>query len=299
MVRAPFYLFLGFVSVAWSQQYVISTIAGGSAPPTPTSAARASIGDPPRVAVDLAGNVYFGSLHSVFRIDSSGTLTRVAGNGRAGVSGDGGPALNAQLQYPDGIAIDTLGNIYVADRTANLIRRISGGNISTYAGTGAAGYSGDGGPASAAQFNSPSGIAVDTGGNLFVADTGNSVIRKIAPDGTTSTVAGSGPAGYNGDNIPATSAALNGPQGVAVDAGSNIYIADTDNHRIRLVTPGGVIITFAGNGQSTYSGDNLGGTGITASSGDGGPATQSSVVLPTDVAVDSTGKVYKIGRAHV
>src|SRR5579872_7456507 len=135
MVRAPCYLFFCFVSVAWSQQYVISTIAGGSAPPTPTSAARASIGDPPRVAVDSAGNFYFGSLHSVFRVDSSGTLTRMAGNGRAGVSGDGGPAVNAQFLFPDGMAIDSSGNFFVADKAANIIRKISSGSITTYAGT--------------------------------------------------------------------------------------------------------------------------------------------------------------------
>ena len=292
MVRAPIYLVCLIANVAWSQQYVISTIAGGSAPPTPTSAVRASIGDPPRVAVDAAGNFYFGSLHSVFRVDSSGTLTRVAGNGRAGVSGDGGPAVNAQLQYPDGIAIDSAGDIFVADRVANVIREISGGNITTYAGTGATGYAGDGGPASAAQFNDPSGLAVDAAGNLYVADAGNGVIRKISAGGTISTVAGNSLAGYNSDGIPATTASLNDPQGVAVDAAGNLYIADTDNHRIRQVAPNGTITTFAGNGMSAYSGTNLGGTGITSSSGDGGPATQSSVVLPTDVAVDSSGKVY-------
>ncbi len=292
MTRARLFLGLCFASAAWTQQYVISTIAGGSAPPTPAPATTTSIGDPPRVAVDSSGNFYFGSLQSVFRVDSSGTLTRVAGNGRPGNIGDGGPATNAQLQYPDGIAIDASGNIYVADRTAHVIRKVSGGIITTYAGTGLAGYSGDGGQAVDAQLNGPTGLAVDSSGNVYVADTNNSAVRRIAANGTISTVAGNGPAGYNGDGIPAVTASLNVPQGVAVDASGNLYIADTDNHRIRQVSPNGTITTFAGTGQATYSGDNVGGTGITSSSGDGGPATKSSVVLPTDVAVDASGNVY-------
>jgi uncharacterized protein (TIGR03437 family) len=244
------------------------------------------------VAVDASGNFYFGSIHSIFRVDPSGTLTRVAGNGRAGYSGDGGPATSAQFQFPDGIALDPAGNLFVADKSAHVIRKVSAGIVTTYAGTGFAGYSGDGGPAAAAQFNGPAGVAVDAAGNVFVADTNNSAVRKIAPDGTISTVAGNGPAGYNGDGIPAVAASLNAPQGVAVDSAGNLYIADTDNHRIRQVSPNGTIATFAGTGLATYSGDNVGGTGITSSSGDGGPATKSSVVLPTDVAVDAAGNVY-------
>ena len=244
------------------------------------------------MATDSSGNVYFGSLHSIFRVDPSGTLTLIAGNGRAGYSGDGGPATSAQLQFPDGIVVDSAGNLFVADKTSNVIRKVSGGSITTYAGTGFAGYSGDGGLASAAQFNGPSGLALDASGNLFVADTNNSAIRKIAPNGAISTVAGNGPAGYNGDGIPAVAASLNVPQGVAVDPAGNLYIADTDNQRIRQVAPNGTISTFAGTGLATYSGDNVGGTGITSSSGDGGPATKSSVVLPTDVAADGSGNIY-------
>lgn len=292
MTRVPWLLGLCLAGSAWSQQYLISTIAGGTAPPTPAAATSASIGDPPRVATDSAGNLYFGSLHSVFRVDRSGTLTRVAGNGRSGYAGDGGPATSAQFQDPDGIAVDSAGNLYVADRTANVIRKVSGGTITTYAGTGFAGYSGDGGPAAAAQFDGPTGVAMDAAGNLYIADTNNSAVRKVTPTGTISAAAGNGPAGYSGDGGPATAAALNGPQGLAVDGAGNLYIADSGNNRIRMVAPNQTISTFAGTGLATYSGKNVGGTGITSSSGDGGPATWSSVVLPTAVAVDGAGNLY-------
>src|SRR5205085_12336621 len=119
---------------AFAQQYVISTIAGGAPPSTPLPANRTSIGDPARVAVDAAGNVYFASLHSIFKVDAGGTLTRFAGNGRAGNSGDGGPASAAQLNFPMGMAMDAAGNLFVADRDANVVRRISSaGIISTVA----------------------------------------------------------------------------------------------------------------------------------------------------------------------
>ena len=162
-------------------QNVIETVGGGNAPITPISAVSASIGDPPRVALDRSGNLYFGSLHSVFKVDTSGTLTRVAGNGRSGYLGDGGPAIAAQLEYPAGIAIDAGGNIYIADRDAAVVRRISSsGIISTYAGTGSPGYTGDGGSAALAQLSGPLGIALDSSGNLYIADTGNSVVRRIS-----------------------------------------------------------------------------------------------------------------------
>ena len=130
-------VFLCIHAVSWGQQYTISTVAGGIPPATPSVAANDSIGDPPRVAVDGAGNVYFGSIHSVFKVDKQGTLTRIAGNGRAGNTGDGGPATSAQLTFPDGLAVDSAGNVYVADRVFHLIRKISAaGTITTIAGNG-------------------------------------------------------------------------------------------------------------------------------------------------------------------
>ena len=205
-----------FGGSVWAQQYVISTIAGGAPPATPAIAPAASIGDPTRLATDAAGNVYFGSLHSVFKVDAGGTLTRVAGNGRAGNSGDGGPAATAQLNFPMGIAMDAAGNVFVADRDASVVRKIAAnGTITTVAGSGTPGFAGDGGAATSAQINGPFGVAVDAAGNLYIADTGNEVVRKVSPDGTMSTVAGTGTRGYLGDGGAARNAWLNGPEGVA------------------------------------------------------------------------------------
>src|SRR5262249_37917566 len=153
------------------------------------------------------------SLHSVFKVDANGNLTRLAGNGRAGYSGDGGPATAAQLSFPMGIAIDASGNVFVADRDASVVRKIANGIITTVAGTGKPGFTGDGGPSAAAQLNSPFGLAVDGAGNLYIADTGNQVVRRISTDGNISTVAGTGMAGYSGDGGAASNALLNGPEG--------------------------------------------------------------------------------------
>jgi uncharacterized protein (TIGR03437 family) len=274
-------------------QNVIETAAGGNPPITPVSAVSASIGDPPRVALDGSGNLYFGGLHSVFKVDTSGTLTRIAGNGRAGYLGDGGPATAAQLEFPAGIAIDPAGNVYVADRDAAVVRRISSsGAISTYAGTGVPGYSGDGGQAALAQLTGPLGVALDANGNLYVADAGNNVVRKISANGTIATVAGNGVPGFTADGVQATVTSLNSPEGVAVDASGNLYIADTVNDRVRMVSPVGVVSTVAGTGLSAVYGSIWDNTGVSTTTGDGGPATDAAVVLPTDVAVDPSGNVY-------
>ena len=270
-----------FGGCVWAQQYVISTIAGGAPPPTPAVARSASIGDPTRLATDAAGNVYFGSLHSVFKVDAGGTLTRVAGNGRPGNSGDGGPAAAAQLSFPMGLAADTAGNLFVADRDASVVRKIAAnGIITTVAGSGTPGFAGDGGAATSAQINGPYGVAVGAGGSLYIADTGNNVVRKVSPDGAIRTVAGTGTPGYLGDGGAALSAWLNAPEAVAVDAEGDLYIADTFNGRIRRVGTDGVIATVAG----------VGSTGIY--SGDGGPARSAAISLPTDVALDGAGTLY-------
>src|ERR1041385_365163 len=167
-----FRLFLGIILsvAAWPQSYVISTVAGSGAPVTPVAANQASVGDPARVAADAAGNIYFGSLHSVFKVDAGGTLTRVAGNGRPGYTGDGGLATDAQLLNPTGIAFDSAGAIYVVDRDANVVRKIlPDGSITTIAGI-------------EGQLRGPSGVAVDASGNIYVSDTGNQRIARFSPD---------------------------------------------------------------------------------------------------------------------
>jgi trimeric autotransporter adhesin len=273
-------VFLFCTGFAQAQQYVISTIAGGAALPTPVAAVSASIGDPPRVAVDATGNFYFGSMHAVFKVDLTGNVSRIAGNGQSGYAGDGGAATAAQLEYPDGIAIDAAGNIYVADLTAEVVRIIApNGTIATYAGQGTAGYTGDGGGATLAQINAPMGLALDVAGNLYIADSGNHAVRKVSKSGSISTVAGIGSPGYSGDGGAATAAALDQPEGVAVDPSGLLYIADTFNNRVREVAPGGIIQTVAGTGFSSYSGD-------------GGSATTAALFLPTDVTTDSGGDLF-------
>ncbi len=273
-------LFFTFSLVASAQQYVISTVAGGAPPATPVAANQASVGDPPRVAVDSAGNLYFGGSHSVFKVDASGMLTRIAGTGQSGYSGDGGAATQAQLEYPDGIAVDAAGNVYVSDLAANVVRLIAAnGTVSTYAGQGTAGYTGDGGAAAQAQLSAPMGLALDAAGNLYIADSGNNAVRKVAKGGVITTFAGNGSAGFSGDGAAANLGALNQPEGVAADPAGLVYIADTFNNRVRVVALGGIIQTAAGTGVSSFEGDG------------GAPAT-AGFFLPTDVATDGAGNLY-------
>ena len=216
-------------------------------------------------------------------VKATGDIITVAGNGTAGYSGDGGPATAAELNDPDGVAVDSAGDLFIADTGNNVIREVvkATGDIITVAGNGTAGYSGDGGPATAAELDSPRGVAVDAAGDLFIADTGNNVIREVVKaTGDIITVAGNGTAGYSGDGGPATAAELNGPNGVAVDSAGDLFIADANNNVIReVVKATGDIITVAGNGTAGYSGD-------------GGPATAAELNDPIGVAVDSAGDLF-------
>ena len=197
--------------------------------------------------MDSAGNLYIADTgNNRIRKVSNGVITTVAGNGTAGFSGDNGPATSAQLYDPAGVAVDSAGNLYIADTGNNRIRKVSNGVITTVAGNGTAGFSGDGGPATSAQLNDPQGVAVDSAGNLYIAD----YRQQPHPQGLERRDhhrGGNGTPGFSGDNGPATSAQLNYPEGVAVDSAGNLYIADTGNNRIRKVS-NGVITTVAGNG---------------------------------------------------
>ena len=219
------------------------------------------------VAFFSAGDIELATLQCTSRHDAT-----VAGNHVLGYSGDG-YATAAQLNNPNGIAVDASGNIYVADYFNNRIRKVSlTGIITTIAGTGGAGYSGDGGPATGAQLNNPVGLAFDGGGNLYVADANNDRIRKISAAGIISTIAGNGSSGYGGDGGPATVAQLHWPSAVALDGSGNIYVADFSNNRVRKINALGTISTFAGTGATGYSGD-------------GGAATAAKLTLPYGVTV--------------
>lgn len=205
-----------------------------------------------------------------------------AGTGAGGFGGDGGSATVATLYNPYGVTLDKDGNLYICDNGNRRVRKVSpayGGIITTVAGNGTAGFSGDGSDASYAQIDGAWDIAVDKKGNVFIADGGNERIRKIAPSGIISTFAGTGIAGYNGDGIPATSAQLNSPIGICVDDTCNVYIADAYNHRIRKIDTFGTISTIAGNGIS----------GFTA---DGSRADTAALGNVYAVRVNNVGKIY-------
>ena len=240
-------------------------------------------GSPQAVAADAAGNVYVSDSEPlVLKVTQAGLTSIVAGNvnNGAGYDGDNGPATQATIEEASGIAVDNSGNLYLTDPLHNYIRKVTAatGVITTIAGNGKYVFSGDGGPALKAAFD-PQDIAVDGSGNLYIADEFNNRIRKIGSDGMISTVAGNGIAGYAGDGGPATQAHLNGPTGVAVDSGVNLYIADGHNHVVRRVTPSGLILTIAGNGM------------FFPATGDGGPALAAQM-NPFRVALDGTGGIY-------
>jgi sugar lactone lactonase YvrE len=250
------------------------------------AATAAQINQPWGVAVDGAGNLYIADSYN-YRIRkvtaATGLITTVAGSGTSGFGGDGGAATAAQMSAPLHVAVDGAGNLYITD--TDRIRKVTAatGVITTVAGTGAFGYSGEAGPATAAQLRHPGGVAVDGAGNLYIADTNNDRIRKVtAATGLITTVAGS-TSGFGGDGGAAPAAQLDRPRSVAVDGAGNLYIADTNNERIRKVTaattPALVMMTVAGNGTLGFSGD-------------GGVATAAQMSYPRSVAVDGAGNLY-------
>jgi len=245
----------------------------------PDSATSATLANPAAVAYDSAGNLYIADAnnHVVREVSTSGVINTVAGTGIEGYGGDGAAATAAQLDTPSGVAVDGSGNLYIADSHNHRIRKVSAGIITTIAGTGTPGFSGDGGAATAAELSLPSGVAVDATGNVYIADTNNHRIREVS-GGNITTIAGDGEELYAGDGGSATSAALDSPTGVAVDASGKVYIADRLNQRIREVS-GGNITTLAGNSTAGFAGD--------------GAAPAAAVLAkPSGVSVDAAGNVY-------
>lgn len=225
---------------------------------------------------DREGRLVFVSLHDprVLMVDHEGILHNLAGIGEYGDSGDGGAALAARFMELTGIVIDTDGTIYLADGLASRVRAIApGGAIAAVAGTGDYGYSGDGGPAVEAAVDYPSALALDAEGRLLIADSANHAVRRIEPDGTIVTIAGTGTRGFGGDGGPASAATLNAPEGLAVDSAGAIYVSDSRNHRIRRIDPDGTILTIAGTGESAWSGD-------------GGPAVAAAFFTPARLSCD-------------
>ena len=387
-----------FLPVALGQQYLISTIAGGSPPPTPSPATSISIAPPSGLVSDANGTIYFTSNHAVFKLDQSGVVTRIGGTSRPGYSGDGGLAINAQLNNPGCVALDSSGNLFIVDQSNIRIRRISPqGIITTIAGNGQVNFSdsatnggpavqaglssilavatddagdvffseifyspfgrirkvsrsgiistvagggsappGSGGLATSVQLRYPAGLAVDRDGNLFISDIGDLRVFKVNAAGMIMTAAGTGASGFSGDGGPATDADLGGPGALTLDGNGNLYVSDFGrNYRVRAISSNGVISTVAG-GCTKYPGDGeaatsinfcgeaqslsglgtdasgnlyiaacwiqkvtadgvvhlLGGNGNFSFGGDGGPAKAAQFFVPNDLAVDTEGNVY-------
>ncbi len=284
-ITKPLFIFLLNLPLALFSQN-INTIAGdhsqGFAGDNGQATA-AELNNPTEVAVDATGNIYITDFANdrIRKINTGGIIFTVAGTGKSGYTGDNGQATNAELNNPAGIAVDTKGNLYIADASNNVVRMVNpAGVISTFAGTGAAGFSGDGTAATSAKLSNPNSVAVDGSGNVYISDAGNDRIRMVSSTGKINTVAGNGTFAYGGDGVAATSTSINYPYSVAVDAKGNFYIADYVNNRVRIVSSTGIINTIAGNGSPGYTGDDS-------------AATLAEINYPIAVSVDQdSGKVY-------
>jgi hypothetical protein len=239
----------------------------------------AGIGGISALAADAAGNVYFADTWNqrVRVVAVSGVVSTVAGNGVNGDAGDGGPAVAANLLWPAGVAVDAEGNLYISSGAR--IRKVGpDGTITAFAGTPTAGYTGDGGSATSAQLTEPHGLAVDSAGNLYIADSGNFRIRKVDRNGTITTIAGNGVAGYSGDGGPAVSAQIGYVHALAFDSAGNLYFSDPYDHCVRRILTSGTVETVAGGGFG--------------SAGDGGPAVGAELKYPYGLAADRSGNIY-------
>jgi uncharacterized protein (TIGR03437 family) len=265
---------------------IVSTLAGTGTPAkgavTGNAASLVALNTPAGVAVDPAGNVIVADTynHRILTVDPTHRLRALAGTGTAGFSSEGTPPLQALLRAPRAVCTSRSGDVYIVDTSNHRVLRLSvPGTLQAVAGNGSPGWSGDGGPARLAQLNTPGACAVDTAGRLFIADTANHAIRKVDTAGTISTLTGDGVAGAYGDDGPAIHARLASPRGVTADDTGNVYIADSDNHRIRLIAPDGVIRTIAGNGLAGLAGDS-------------GLATKAQLNSPQGLCLDGAGNLY-------
>lgn len=261
--------------------YAGGVTSGGTGDGGPATAGRMIT--PSGVCFDAARNLYVSDQNDcrIRRIDgTSNIISTVAGNGHVGYTGDNGPADSAELFYPEGVAVDRGGNIYMADQFNNAIRKVTDGVIYTIAGNGSIGDSGEGGPATAAVLYHPNDVTVDKWGTVYFVDEYNHKTKRIDTFGIITTIAGTGTPGYNGDSIAATTAELNWPAGIGIDTFGNVYIADYYNSRIRKVDMAtGYIYTVAGSDSSGFWGD-------------GGQATAAGLYDVTAVSVDKIGDIY-------
>jgi len=291
-----FFTFIFCISLHTGAQ-IITTIAGGmqigySGDGGPATAAL--LNAPEGITVDASGNVYFGDAlnYCVRKIDASGTITRFAGNGNYGASGEHVPATSVSLYYPQSVAVDSLGNVYICDDGGRILKvNSTTGIVTRFAGNGAYAYSGDGGLAVSATLSNPTNIAIDKKGNLYISDFGNYRVRKVDTAGIITTIAGSGGFGLIGDGGPATSATFMEIYGLAVDAMGNVFVADAKGQCIRKIDISGIITTVAGNhyGAGTYIG---------GYSGDGGRATDAELNYPRYIAVDRNNDLYIADNAN-
>jgi hypothetical protein len=247
---------------------------------------------------DSTTNLYITDANNnrIRKVDvGTGIISTVAGNGTAGFSGDGGPATSAELNFPDGVALDAAQNVYIGDARNNRIRKldVSTGVITTVAGNGTGGYGGDGGLATNAELNFPSRPALDSNGNIYIADFQNNRVRRVdASTNIITTVVGTGIAGFSGDGGPATNAELNGPISVTVDAAGSLDIGDIGNERIRVVNATPNPVTLLGVPLQPGEIGTAAGNGIAGYSGDGGPATSAELNYPTGLFVDTQENLY-------